>query len=61
MWDSWAAKAGGGGGGGGGGAGAGLLHWQRVRALMSGGRMVKVSTSSTPYLARTLTLTLTSP
>ena len=24
------------------GAGAGTLHWQRVRALMSGGRMVKV-------------------
>ena len=44
VWDSWAAKA----GGGGGGAGAGLLHWQRVRALMSGGQMVKVSTRRTP-------------
>ena len=50
MWDSWAVQA----GGGGGGAGSGLLHWQRVRALMSGGRMVKVQHTDA-HLTRTPT------
>jgi len=34
-----------------------LLHWQRVRALMSGGRMIKVQ-HKTLTLALTLALAL---
>ena len=34
-----------------------MLHWQRVRALMSGGRMIKVQ-HKTLTLALTLTLSL---